>query len=319
MTDDDNTQTTDPFFHEGEIACQSEAGVDTQAYERLVSRHFTHAVRHSDVAMIAQNTFSVAATIDEQGRPWVSPLVAQSKPLFEIRGAKVIDVSAADIAGDPLVNNIRGSSKLGVLFLDLANRRRAKSMGSAQANGSGSIEYHIERYFGLCPKYIFRRRHSLGQTPNETSAQRSFEDNRLSEENRTQLAEADTVFLGSYSQHGPDATLRGGPRGFISTTDHKTLNIPDYLGNGMFNTLGNLRLDNRLALMNISFRTGETILITGAASVHEAPKTDELAVRTIQLVVDHVITTSVNFGEWEDLEEFPHAPGLVNPLTPMLS
>ncbi len=59
---------------------------------------------------------------------------------------------------------------------------------------------------------------------------------------------ADTVFLASQNtDHGAGATHRDGPPGFVTVVDEGTLAIHDHFGNGMFQTLGNLLLDDRVA------------------------------------------------------------------------
>lgn len=308
-----------PFFHEGEIACQAEAGVDTATYEQRIDEYLSLTINPNDIEFVSKRTFSIAATMDASGRPWLSPLFGVEDKLFRVNGPTTVLIDADVIAGDPLRDNITDTGQLSVLFLNLARRRRAKSLGTAVIEEDCSITYKINRYFSLCPKYIFRRDHQPATQSDYTPPEKPARSEYLKPDHTVQLEAADMVFLGSYhTDHGVDATLRGGPAGFVKVVDNQTLSIPDYLGNGMYNTLGNLRLDDHLALLSIDFKTGRTLHITGRATVGEAASDDELAVRSLLLHIEEVRQSWPDAGTWDDIEAFPHAPGLVNPVTPML-
>jgi predicted pyridoxine 5'-phosphate oxidase superfamily flavin-nucleotide-binding protein len=84
---------------------------------------------------------------------------------------------------------------------------------------------------------------------------------------RTRLiAEADTFFLGTiHPERGADASHRGGPPGFVHVVDDG-LWWPDFPGNNMFNSLGNLAVDPTAALLFIDYATGATLHMSGAAA-----------------------------------------------------
>ena len=54
--------------------------------------------------------------------------------------------------------------------------------------------------------------------------------------------------------------------------DHKTVECPDYPGNNMFNSFGNLALDPTAALLFIDFRSGRTLQLSGSAHVTWTPR-----------------------------------------------
>ena len=57
------------------------------------------------------------------------------------------------------------------------------------------------------------------------------------------IRSADTLFLGTtHLERGNDASHRGGPADFVYA-DHETVEWPDYPGNNMFNSFGNLAVD----------------------------------------------------------------------------
>ena len=94
---------------------------------------------------------------------------------------------------------------------------------------------------------------------------RSVSD-RLNAEAIAQIRAADTFFLGTtHPTRGADASHRGGHSGFVRVEDDQTLWWPDYQGNNMFNSLGNLAVDTIAALLFIDFTTGRTLHLTGRA------------------------------------------------------
>ena len=63
------------------------------------------------------------------------------------------------------------------------------------------------------------------------------------------IENSDTFFLGTtHPTSGNDASHRGGPAGFVRVTPEH-LWWPDYPGNNMFNSLGNLSVDPSAALL----------------------------------------------------------------------
>ncbi len=75
---------------------------------------------------------------------------------------------------------------------------------------------------------------------------------------------------------GADASHRGGRPGFVKALDERSLEFPDYPGNNMFNSLGNIAEHPRAGLLFPDFVTGDVIQLTGRAQL--LGKT-ELAVR----------------------------------------
>ena len=75
------------------------------------------------------------------------------------------------------------------------------------------------------------------------------------------LARADTAFVATRAPDaGVDASHRGGNPGFLRVVDEHTLVLPDYTGNSMFNTLGNIALDPATGLTRRRPRDGHDAL-----------------------------------------------------------
>jgi hypothetical protein len=79
------------------------------------------------------------------------------------------------------------------------------------------------------------------------------------------ISHADTFVLGTtHPERGNDASHRGGPAGFVRLVGD-ALEWPDYPGNNMFTSLGNLAADPMAALAFLDFDRGRTLHLSGRA------------------------------------------------------
>lgn len=304
-------------FHAGEAQLQAESGVDTAEFDAGVEQPFRPELNSSEVTFIGKRTFSVAASIDTDGRPWASPLLGTAGTLFTVEDETTVRIRPRRFAGDPLFDNVENVGSMGVLYFNPSIRRRAKSLGRGTIEDDGSITYRMHRMFGICPKYIFKREHDVDQMASSQSSASPIVASGLSDDDRAQLSTADTMFLASHSeQHGTDPTHRGGPAGFITVVDSTTLSIPDYVGNGMFQTLGNMLLDDRIGLLTIDFTTGRTLQLTGRGTIRASDPDDQYSDRTLVITIEEVRSSQVDIGTWTDIEPFDLQPNLFNPATP---
>jgi PPOX class probable FMN-dependent enzyme len=70
-----------------------------------------------------------------------------------------------------------------------------------------------------------------------------------------------------------DCSPRGDPPGFVEVLDEKTLIIPDRRGNSRIDTLRNLMVDPRVALLFLVPGLGETLRVNGRARINRDPDT----------------------------------------------
>ncbi|GJL66136.1 MAG: hypothetical protein NPIRA05_11070 [Nitrospirales bacterium] len=94
---------------------------------------------------------------------------------------------------------------------------------------------------------------------------------------RAMISQADTFFVASmHPVRGVDASHRGGNPGFVSIVDDQILQIPDYSGNSMFNTLGNFTANPRAGLIFLNFESARTLQLTGRAEIlYDVDHTEE--------------------------------------------
>jgi predicted pyridoxine 5'-phosphate oxidase superfamily flavin-nucleotide-binding protein len=68
------------------------------------------------------------------------------------------------------------------------------------------------------------------------------------------IGNAQVFFIASSAKDGTlDCSVKCGPEGFVRLEGNSTLVFPDYDGNGMFRTLGNIRSTSRVALLFLEF------------------------------------------------------------------
>lgn len=128
----------------------------------------------------------------------------------------------------------------------------------------------------------------------------------LDERLRQIISRIDTFFVGSADPEGnADASHRGGNPGFLQVLSPNRLRWPDYRGNSMFMTLGNISANPRCGLLIPDWDTGTTLQLTGTAEIiwDEGPQC------SVEFSVDEVIDlTDVSPLRWGQAELSPANP-----------
>ncbi|HTY28298.1 MAG TPA: pyridoxamine 5'-phosphate oxidase family protein, partial [Mycobacterium sp.] len=194
-------------------------------------------------------------------RLWTSPL--HGSPGFLDARDRALSVTAKPLPGDPLWS-VEAGQPVGLIAIEFATRRRLRVNGTLVRVGAGELEIEVDQAFGNCPKYIQQR--SIGSAEPLSSAA-SVHRERLRPQDAALIAAADTFFLGTvHPDRGSDASHRGGTPGFVRVEDSQ-LWWPDYPGNNMFNSLGNLAVDDAAALLFLDFTGGTALHLSGTAVV----------------------------------------------------
>jgi hypothetical protein len=75
-------------------------------------------------------------------------------------------------------------------------------------------------------------------------------------------------FLATADPSGaPDCSYKGGLPGFVRVIDGRTLAFPDYDGNGMFRSMGNLTANPKVGLLFVDFERGGRMRVNGIATL----------------------------------------------------
>lgn len=100
---------------------------------------------------------------------------------------------------------------------------------------------------------------------------------RLEEFVRTEFSDDDRSFIESVylfflatadAEGRPDCSFKGGPRGFVRVTAANELVFPDYDGNGMFKSLGNIDANPNVGILFIDLEKPRRLRVNGTASVN---------------------------------------------------
>jgi predicted pyridoxine 5'-phosphate oxidase superfamily flavin-nucleotide-binding protein len=274
-------------WHQGEIAVQARAGVREQAEE--LTGKYRRALEPGMVGFLSQQQFAALTTVDAQGRTWISPVAGQPG-MLEVPDPGAIRLKASLMESQLPLEDIRATAKVGMLVIDFARRIRVRINGEAGAEADGSVVVAIRQLYGNCSRYIQRRTVvAPAGAPRQQQPQVSA---HLNEAEQEMISKADTFFLGSvHPESGADASHRGGLPGFVRIMSASHLAFPDYSGNNMFNTLGNIEVNPSVGLLFFAFDSGRTLQLTGRASVDwSEPRIKEFAGahRVIDVAIDEV-------------------------------
>jgi uncharacterized protein len=99
----------------------------------------------------------------------------------------------------------------------------------------------------------------------ETRVRRAFSD-----DDRAFIGRCRMFFLATADADGaPDCSYKGGDPGFVRVTGPAELAFPDYDGNGMFRSLGNIAVNPQVGLLFVDFERPGRLRVNGRASVSE--------------------------------------------------
>ncbi|MEP9350406.1 pyridoxamine 5'-phosphate oxidase family protein [Xanthobacter sp. KR7-225] len=94
------------------------------------------------------------------------------------------------------------------------------------------------------------------------------------EDERAMIEAARFFFIGSASGEYTDCNIKSGDPGFVKITGPGELEYPEYDGNSMYRTAGNIAANPNVGLLFVRFDgTSRRIRINGRASLHDDPRT----------------------------------------------
>ncbi|WP_457389448.1 pyridoxamine 5'-phosphate oxidase family protein [Roseateles sp. P5_E1] len=256
----------DQPFHAGEVAVQSRVGVAERMAEvgrRVVRDHMPEQHQR----FYEQLPLMLAGSVDPTGRPWATVLVGP--PGFvQAPDAWHLTFAATPIPGDPAAAGMTPGARLGLLGIELHTRRRNRVNGKLLTVEPSRLRLQVEQTVGNCPQYIQGREVEWLRDAADTRPRVIERVSQLDGDAAWLIAAADTLFVATHAgAAGADVSHRGGPAGFVTQEDARTLLVPDYSGNRMFMTLGNLQLDGRAGLLFIDFERGDLLTLTGRAEI----------------------------------------------------
>lgn len=288
-------------YHAGELEVQRRMGQAEIAVR--VGLMIRTEIPAAAAAFLAEQPLVVLAATDDAGRIWAS-LVTGPAGFVHADADQTIVVDALPVPGDPLHDVLQQpDQQVGMIAIEPQTRRRMRVNGQAQPTEDG-LRIHPDQVYSNCPKYISRRHIQ------EVNADRHqpvvHHAGVLDERLRQIISRIDTFFVGSADPEGnADASHRGGNPGFLQVLSPNRLRWPDYRGNSMFMTLGNISANPRCGLLIPDWDTGTTLQLTGTAEIiwDEGPQC------SVEFSVDQVIElTDVSPLRWGQAELSPANP-----------
>ncbi|MGE0460796.1 MAG: pyridoxamine 5'-phosphate oxidase family protein [Vicinamibacterales bacterium] len=258
---------TEPY-HRGEIAVQELAGERAQAV--LNGRVISNAIPAPARAFVRQQAAVAIGWLDASGDPWASFVVGE--PGFvscDEDGAVVtMHTSGPAAAFARFEDTVRPGDALGMLVIDLATRRRLRVNGVVERSAAGELRVLVEQAYANCPKYI-QRRERVEAAPGQP-ASAVVRSAGAPPDLSGWLARTDTAFVASIGPDGRiDCSHRGGRGGYMRLEGDAVL-VPDYPGNSMFCTLGNMFVESRAGLVLVDFEARQQLHLSGDAWVEVA-------------------------------------------------
>ena len=254
--------------------------------------------------------FLAVSARDSRGMMWATILAKGGSTNFTTSPDPfTLTIDAMQLPGDALQDALKDGDDLGVLGIEFGAKRRNRVNGRIRRRELSDpnricLDFQVDQSFGNCPQYI-KPRQWWKSTPtviSEGGAPRSFQrSTALSDLQVDQIKSSSTLFVasgfrgeGRSPSFGNDVSHRGGPKGWINVTDSRTIILPDFPGNDMYNTLGNIVMDNRVGITIPLFETGGMIQMSGRASIdYDQVHINEIypgALRLVVFAIDEVVT-----------------------------
>lgn len=298
-------------YHAGELLVQKRVGVLEEG--RRNSQVISDSIIQGALQFIGQQPLAILGSLDKELNVWASVLVGQPGFMAAVDEQTVeFDLTrSTKNSEDPFWANIEDQAQVGMLLIDLATRRRLRMSGHITLSAKEQLRLDVEAAYPNCPKYIQRRQITISGSKDSGPSRRgrSLEDDQLH-----LIRSADTFFVASaHPTRGVDASHRGGNSGFVRVLDERKIRIPDYVGNSMFNTLGNFVANPRAGLLFLDFESDRTLQLVGRPEILwelDEPLAETGGTRRYwDFEIDRWLETDLPYRlKWEFLDYSPHNP-----------
>ncbi|MFJ8046278.1 pyridoxamine 5'-phosphate oxidase family protein [Kitasatospora sp. NPDC096147] len=251
-------------YHRGELAVQRRAALAEQA--GLSLRAIGAVIPPVAAEFLAGQPMVIVGGTDADGRIWATQLTG-APGFLRAEDERTLTVAARPGPADPLSGLLAGPARVGMIAIEPATRRRMRMNGRSVPAGEG-LRIELDQVIANCPKYIQKREHHrpAPEGPEAGRVPRAVDSAALTEGQQRRIREADTFFVATASDGGDaDASHRGGNPGFLRVLSPTRLRWPDYAGNAMFLTLGNLELNPAAGLVVPGWESGSALHLTGSA------------------------------------------------------
>ncbi|MEU8773894.1 pyridoxamine 5'-phosphate oxidase family protein [Streptomyces sp. NPDC048606] len=268
-------------YHRGSLDVQERVGVREAAEH--VGRAIGADIKDVAARFLTEQPHLVVGAGDGEGRLWAS-LIAGAPGFVRATARDRIAVLGGPPVGDPLAEALAlAGAPVGTIALDPRTRRRMRLNGALDV-APGGFAVRARRVFANCPKYL-QRRQPVERVLDGPGVLRRGP--ALVPDQERAVRAADTFFVATTDgADGVDASHRGGMPGFVEVLSPTELAWPDYPGNAMFLTLGNLAADERAGLLFPDWEGGGVLQLSGRARTEFGADGERLVRFTVDAVVE---------------------------------
>lgn len=247
--------------------------------------------------MLQRAPLLALGTLDSEGQPWTT-LWGGNPGFSQPLGGGIIGTrTIVDGENDPVVQALvggmaksemaQGNDKLVAgLTIDLMTRKRVKIAGRMLAGSLGEVNVEfeedtqrmegapekqdqlqlvtkIEQSLGNCPKYL----NQYEIRPALVTSKLVSKSPTLSPEAKALISKSDMFFLSSSTIEDMDTNHRGGPTGFVRILSDTEIVYPEYSGNRLYQSLGNLQMNPKIGITFPDYESGNILYTTGTAEI----------------------------------------------------
>ncbi|KAM7204925.1 hypothetical protein V8F20_003387 [Naviculisporaceae sp. PSN 640] len=339
-------------WHPGEIAAHKLLKVPTSLRHNPTQPglSFSHGYRVAESPIVALGTLdsqgNIWTTLWGGGKGFARPVakgVLALQSLVAVEGDPFVEAllhsagtGNGNADGDGVIKPEGNGKMMSGLSVNLETRDRVKLAGrllvASLDNKGGSGEKKVREIqmamavdegLGNCPKYM-NRKEIHAHVPNPETVVVVPRGKKLPDEGVRLISKADMMFLSSTNGRTMDTNHRGGPRGFIRVLRNGdsdggengegevVLVYPEYSGNQLYQSLGNLQVNPRVGIVipdydtsDVLYLTGETQLLVGPAAAAVMPHCKvavKVSVKEARFVKDGLPFRGVS------LEQSPYNP-----------
>jgi len=95
-------------------------------------------------------------------------------------------------------------------------------------------------------------------------------DDTIDADDKAFIENLDMFFLATADEQGrPNCSYKGGEPGFVRVLGEHTVAFPNYDGNGMYLSSGNVLVNHNVGMLFIDFERGRRLRLNGVASIDE--------------------------------------------------
>ncbi len=124
----------------------------------------------------------------------------------------------------------------------------------------------------------------------------------LGEQEAVFISARDSFYLATVSETGwPYIQHRGGPKGFLTVIDEKTVAFADFRGNRQYVSVGNLAGDDRVSLILVDYPNQVRLKILGRARIvgtDDPGLLERLAPENYRAVIERAFVITVDAFDW---------------------